>query len=360
MGAGLKTFQDGILVGLGTAAAPSLAFDGDEDTGFYRYLADQIGVSLGGAIKWRFDAASLYGNSGAYFGTGGGAAILNGTAVTAQNNTTTLAALTVKAVTGQTASLQEWNIAGGAALAKVSPLGFYYGPGGLSYAALQNDAVVYGQTTLTMRTPGLFLARSDKGATASDVAVKVGTAVADASLSATAKLFSVVCGIGGTEVEKAAFYSDGSLVVSGFPKSRISCTGSVLNLGSGSGSGDIPVRTTQYFIGAGATTAFYASSNGGFASPNTMRAWSETLGGVAGHNCVLSGAYINTALDAGARLHAFGKNLGDASPTIYSAIMATGEFEHFVAGAGIILASPDGTRYRLTVANGGTLAIAAA
>lgn len=37
-----------------------------------------------------------------------------------------------------------------------------------------------------------------------------------------------------------------------------------------------------------------------------------------------------------------------------------GELEQITSGAGLILASPDGTRYRLTVANGGTLSIAAA
>lgn len=39
---------------------------------------------------------------------------------------------------------------------------------------------------------------------------------------------------------------------------------------------------------------------------------------------------------------------------------SAGELEELVAGNGIIMKSPDGTRYRLTIANGGTTAVAAA
>jgi hypothetical protein len=41
-------------------------------------------------------------------------------------------------------------------------------------------------------------------------------------------------------------------------------------------------------------------------------------------------------------------------------VMQDGEVEIYTAGGGIVMASPDGTRYRLTVANGGTLDISAA
>jgi len=37
-----------------------------------------------------------------------------------------------------------------------------------------------------------------------------------------------------------------------------------------------------------------------------------------------------------------------------------GQYENTTAGNGIILKSPDGTRYRLTIANGGTVSVAAA
>lgn len=148
----------------------------------------------------------------------------------------------------------------------------------------------------------------------------------------------------------------GDLEVSGYPNSRISCDGSRVDIGNG---GTIPARAL-YMVGSSATTAFYASANGAFSAPNTARLWSETKGGTAGDNCALSGTYISTALDDGARLHAFGKNLSNASPTLYSAIMGNGEFEHFTAGAGIVLQSPDGTRWRLTITNAGAVNVAAA
>ncbi len=44
----------GIALSLGTAAAPSYSFIGDDNTGFYSFGADEIGVSTGGIAKWRF------------------------------------------------------------------------------------------------------------------------------------------------------------------------------------------------------------------------------------------------------------------------------------------------------------------
>lgn len=43
-----------------------------------------------------------------------------------------------------------------------------------------------------------------------------------------------------------------------------------------------------------------------------------------------------------------------------ASIANDGTYENTTAGAGVVLKSPDGTRYRVTVANGGTLAVAAA
>jgi hypothetical protein len=48
------------------------------------------------------------------------------------------------------------------------------------------------------------------------------------------------------------------------------------------------------------------------------------------------------------------------SGTVIARVYADGEIELLVAGKGLIMASPDGTRYRLTIANGGTVSVAAA
>lgn len=57
--------------------------------------------------------------------------------------------------------------------------------------------------------------RSDLGAGASDVCSVVGSTVADASVNAAAKLFSVRTGLAGTEVEKVWFDKAGALRAAG-------------------------------------------------------------------------------------------------------------------------------------------------
>ena len=48
--------------GNGTAALPSMSFWSDSNTGFYRYGADDIGVSLAGSAQWVFNSdGALYG-----------------------------------------------------------------------------------------------------------------------------------------------------------------------------------------------------------------------------------------------------------------------------------------------------------
>lgn len=49
-----------------------------------------------------------------------------------------------------------------------------------------------------------------------------------------------------------------------------------------------------------------------------------------------------------------------SAATEVAAINADGEFEHLTAGKGLLLKSPDGTRYRVAVANGGTVSVVAA
>lgn len=43
----------------GTAAAPSLTFSGDTDSGLYRIGANNVGLSLGGAVEFDFSATAL-------------------------------------------------------------------------------------------------------------------------------------------------------------------------------------------------------------------------------------------------------------------------------------------------------------
>jgi hypothetical protein len=46
--------------GAGTAAAPSISFAGDPNTGFYNVTGDYIGVSTGGVLRWAFTSSGHY------------------------------------------------------------------------------------------------------------------------------------------------------------------------------------------------------------------------------------------------------------------------------------------------------------
>jgi hypothetical protein len=53
----------GLLAGDGTAAAPSISFAADTDTGFYRFSANALGVSLGGTNQFIFGTDGSVNNS---------------------------------------------------------------------------------------------------------------------------------------------------------------------------------------------------------------------------------------------------------------------------------------------------------
>lgn len=65
-----------VLVGAGSASAPSLSFSGDPNTGFYNNTADQMAVALGGAAKWVWIGSGFVTNDqpNGYIGSGNGSA----------------------------------------------------------------------------------------------------------------------------------------------------------------------------------------------------------------------------------------------------------------------------------------------
>lgn len=64
-------------------------------------------------------------------------------------------------------------------------------------------------TNLVRAVGAALVLRSDLGAGASDVAVKVGTSVTDGSTNTAAKLLSVRTGLGGTEIERGYWWKTG-------------------------------------------------------------------------------------------------------------------------------------------------------
>lgn len=141
------------------------------------------------------------------------------------------------------------------------------------------------------------------GTGASDQVVKVGTTVADASVNATAKLFSVWTSIGGSEVERLTLTKNG-LYFNGYPNSAFSCNGSWVDLGV------LPLRSPSYFTSTSAGTAFYANANGAFGALNTARLWSENASG-ASDVATKIGTYVaDASVNAATKLASFRTGLG--------------------------------------------------
>lgn len=58
-GSGIATFIDRVRAGSGSAASPGFAFSADTDVGLYRIGANQLGVSVGGALKMSVSTTAL-------------------------------------------------------------------------------------------------------------------------------------------------------------------------------------------------------------------------------------------------------------------------------------------------------------
>ena len=116
--------------------------------------------------------------------------------------------------------------------------------------------------------------------------------------------------------------------------------------------------------------SFSCSGNNFLLNGSGMRVPSSTIYGLVSSPVIIrpgtsqtdSGTSVQVVSDghvtltvAGSKLHSFRNN------TVEKSFMdIEGQYENTGNGNGIILKSPDGTRYRLTIANGGTTAVAAA
>lgn len=209
---------------------------------------------------------------------------------------------------------------------------------------LTGAQVVAGVKTFTsaiVAAAGIQLASlwNTNGTGASDVCLKVGTSTADGSVDASAKLLSVGTGVGGAYVEKLAMTKDSLLVGQGASsnsgKNLFAVAGGVINAEVTKGLSDITpgiqVRTSTGQAGSLAVGTNYSSLS--FSS--------------GGYFAIVSEPRAN--FDNG--------TVGGGS--IMATIKPTGELEVTTAGAGVVLKSPDGTRYKLTVANGGALSVVA-
>ncbi len=210
---------------------------------------------------------------------------------------------------------------------------------GASGAAASFEATEF-LATAGAGIPGVL--RSAQGAAAADIAVKVGTSIADASVNATAKMLSVRTGLNGTEVEKFWVGKDGVRVVGARVPSIRAIGGSSYFYGDDDTNGYLQWNTVNWHFNSTGVSALNTMTGG----------WiTNAANGVNGFGLATAGSRISL-------------NTSDA--LVYFAAIAVGiintpaEVEITTAAKGVILKSPDGTRYRLTVANGGTLSITAA
>lgn len=130
-------------------------------------------------------------------------------------------------------------------------------------------------TNLVRAVGASLVLRSDAGALASDVAVKVGTSVADGSVHASAKVLSVSTGLGGTEVEKLSINKAGTLTVAG----NIAATGQYFIGGSTTGFDGVRVYSGNVRISTLENSIFVSNSNvqvgGGFGA---VQRWEGSTG----------------------------------------------------------------------------------
>lgn len=191
-------------------------------------------------------------------------------------------------------------------------------------------------TNLVRAVTATLVLRSSLGANSSDVAVRLGTEVSDGGTHASAKLVQIGTGIGGTFVESFYFSKGGILVGQSAAVLRLNGTdGAQLDFGS----------TCR--VRMGSTTAELRAGSG-----------AASVFSFASTNCARSGS-ANASTGSTTRLHTFADGMG-STPSDKACVTTAGEFESLVNGAGVVLKSPNGTRYRITVDNAGALSVAAA
>lgn len=187
--------------------------------------------------------------------------------------------------------------------------------------------------------------RSDLGGGASDVCSVVGSTVADASVNADAKLLSVRTGLGGTEVERFHVKKDGGIVTG----STSTLTGGWSTANSCTMSGGASL--TMSGAGAGGQLLTLGANTGDRA---VIRNWVGASGASATSPAITL-EQVNGSLDAGDTLISFRDNSVERFRQY-----AGGDVELMTTAAGVILRSPDGTRWKLTITNAGAVNVALA
>jgi hypothetical protein len=231
-----------------------------------------------------------------------------------------------------------------------------------------------GQSRLDAPNNTTMAITSSNGASATDVAVKVGSRVAGGSVNAGAKLFVTSTGIGGTESEKSHIRASGAYVVNNAggsgnhltfgnatdlydigPGVKYDQSAAIIGLYNannasylGLGLGDGVARSTGTFR-AGGTLQWSGSSTGGLynqsgsqsrldATSGATMAISSSLGSSSSHVAVKVGTTVaDTSVHPGAELLSVRTGIG-SSETKKAAVMGSGSV---YASSGKFIGSDD-------------------
>ncbi len=187
----------------------------------------------------------------------------------------------------------------------------------------------------------------------------------------TASLYSNTTGTFNSAVGRESLYSN----TTGYSNSAI-------------GTASLRSNTTGYYNSAIGTASLYSNTTGtynlaiGTASlhSNTTGTFNSAIGhnsgryiadgstaNAAGNNSVFLGTNTKAQADAQTNQTVIGHNaIGNGSNTVtignssVTGNFFSGNIESTTVSGGVVLKSPDGTRYKLTIANGGTVTVSAA
>lgn len=149
------------------------------------------------------------------------------------------------------------------------------------------------------------------GGASGDVLTRLGGVISDASMNAGGRLLVLSNNMAGTPVDKVYFRKSGGMVI-GADTANPVCVGAAADLAN-------VADGFKYNVGA-SELGIFSSNNSAF----------------------------------------LGINLGTGNARCSGSFFLNGEVESTLTGAGVVLKSPDGTRWRLTITNAGAVAVAAA
>jgi hypothetical protein len=363
--AGAKTFSEiltalSVRTGIGSATDVAYGTTGDPNTGIWFPVSDTINFVTGGNLRFSISstgAASFQGSITMPTNTLltlGGSTVYDSPSGTLNWNGrhqwfgVTDPALRLGTGNDSSSSIAFYSTANAAFSSFTSRTFIYSRNTQFCIESSTGELFVGGNQGLGPATTGIALTGSGYiksntlGAGASDVCLRLGSGVADATVHSTAKLFSVGTGIGGTYTEKFNIMKDGLRIIGTRSPSLRAIGSNAYLYGDNDTNGYLEWNTVRWHINSSGVSAI-----------NTMVGGltSQCASGVNGFGLLTDGSRISLLTS---------DSLAYFQRTAAGIIGTPAEVEMTTAATGVILKSPNGTRYRVTVDNAGALVVTAA